>query len=215
MSAQRLARVRVSLALWTAQSLLRTLSMRLSTGRGRRAGSRLGFRNTGMYSKMHTFSYLLTFSFVLHFRTGRSIAVVGSGPAGLAAADILNQYGHKVTVYEREDRVGGLLMYGIPNMKLDKDKVARRVNLLAEEGIEFVTNANIGVTVGIHDLKVAAPLFIINFCYLLLSTYRPTMTHWSFALELPCLVTSTYPAAISRAFILRWSFSLTTRRDCL
>ena len=58
------------------------------------------------------------------FRTGRSIAVVGSGPAGLAAADCLNQYGHKVTVYEREDRIGGLLMYGIPNMKLDKDKVA-------------------------------------------------------------------------------------------
>ena len=63
------------------------------------------------------------------------------------------QYGHKVTVYEREDRIGGLLMYGIPNMKLDKDKVARRVTLLADEGIEFVTNANIGESIDIHDLR--------------------------------------------------------------
>jgi NADPH-dependent glutamate synthase beta subunit-like oxidoreductase len=59
-----------------------------------------------------------------------------------------------VTVYEREDRIGGLLMYGIPNMKLDKDKVARRVSLLADEGIEFVTNAHIGVSINVHDLKV-------------------------------------------------------------
>jgi len=87
------------------------------------------------------------------FRTGMSVAIVGSGPAGLAAADCLNQFGHKVTVYEREDRIGGLLMYGIPNMKLDKDKVARRVQLLEDEGIEFVTNAHIGVDIEIHDLK--------------------------------------------------------------
>jgi NAD(P)H-dependent glutamate synthase small subunit len=87
------------------------------------------------------------------FRTGMSVAVVGSGPAGLAAADCLNQLGHNVTVYEREDRVGGLLMYGIPNMKLDKDKVYRRVNMLSDEGIEFVTNANIGVNIDINDLK--------------------------------------------------------------
>ena len=86
-------------------------------------------------------------------RTGQSVAVVGSGPAGLAAADQLNQMGHKVTVYEREDRIGGLLIYGIPNMKLDKDKVARRVNMLAEEGIEFVTNANIGVNIDVAGLK--------------------------------------------------------------
>jgi glutamate synthase (NADPH/NADH) small chain len=86
-------------------------------------------------------------------RLGTSVAVVGSGPAGLAAADCLNQLGHKVTVYEREDRIGGLLMYGIPNMKLDKDKVTRRVNLLREEGIEFVTNAHIGRDVDIHSLK--------------------------------------------------------------
>lgn len=78
------------------------------------------------------------------FRTGFRVAVVGSGPAGLAAAAQLNQAGHEVTVYEREDHIGGLLTYGIPNMKLDKDVVDRRVNLLAEEGVKFVTNADIG-----------------------------------------------------------------------
>ena len=72
-------------------------------------------------------------------RSGKSVAIVGSGPAGLAAAAQLNQAGHRVTVYERDDRVGGLLMYGIPNMKLDKDVVERRLDLLREEGIEFVT----------------------------------------------------------------------------
>jgi glutamate synthase (NADPH) small chain len=87
------------------------------------------------------------------YRTGMSVAVIGSGPAGLATADCLNQLGHKVTVYEREDRIGGLLMYGIPNMKLDKDKVLRRVNLLSEEGIEFVTNANIGENINASDLQ--------------------------------------------------------------
>ena len=90
-----------------------------------------------------------------------SVAIVGSGPSGLAAADCLNQLGHKVTVYEREDRIGGLLMYGIPNMKLDKDKVDRRVNLLREEGIEFVTNANIGVDIDIHDLKASHDALIL------------------------------------------------------
>ena len=78
-------------------------------------------------------------------RTGKKIAVVGSGPAGLAAAAQLNSAGHQVTVYEREDRIGGLLMYGIPNMKLDKNEVVeRRVDLLREEGVEFVANADIG-----------------------------------------------------------------------
>jgi glutamate synthase (NADPH/NADH) small chain len=77
-------------------------------------------------------------------RTGRTVAVVGSGPAGLAAAGQLNQAGHLVTVFERADRIGGLLVYGIPNMKLDKAVVARRVQLLADEGVRFVT----GVTVG-------------------------------------------------------------------
>ena len=78
-------------------------------------------------------------------RTGKKIAVVGSGPTGLAAAAQLNSAGHQVTVYEREDRIGGLLMYGIPNMKLDKNEVVeRRVDLLREEGVEFVANADIG-----------------------------------------------------------------------
>jgi len=77
-------------------------------------------------------------------RTGKHVAVVGSGPAGLAAAAQLNQAGHQVTVYERADRIGGLLMYGIPNMKLGKDVVERRVQILREEGVAFVTQADIG-----------------------------------------------------------------------
>jgi NAD(P)H-dependent glutamate synthase small subunit len=77
-------------------------------------------------------------------RTGKKVAVVGSGPAGLAAAAQLNKAGHLVTVYERADRIGGLLMYGIPNMKLDKGVVQRRVDLLREEGVEFVTCAHVG-----------------------------------------------------------------------
>jgi len=77
-------------------------------------------------------------------RTGKRVAVVGSGPAGLAAAAQLNKVGHAVTVYERADRIGGLLMYGIPNMKLDKGVVERRIEVMREEGIEFVTDADIG-----------------------------------------------------------------------
>jgi glutamate synthase (NADPH/NADH) small chain len=77
-------------------------------------------------------------------RTGKAVAVVGSGPAGLACADQLNKAGHSVTVYERADRVGGLLMYGIPNMKLDKRYVLRRVDLMAAEGVQFVVNCEIG-----------------------------------------------------------------------
>ncbi|CAH0490611.1 unnamed protein product [Peronospora farinosa] len=86
-------------------------------------------------------------------RNGLRVAVVGSGPAGLAAADQLNQKGYYVTVYEREDRIGGLLMYGIPNMKLEKKTVNRRVDLLREEGIEFVTNAEIGGNMPVEQLQ--------------------------------------------------------------
>ena len=77
-------------------------------------------------------------------RTGKKIAVVGSGPSGLAAADSLNKRGHKVTVFERSDRIGGLMMYGIPNMKLEKEVIDRRVQLMEKEGIEFITNTNVG-----------------------------------------------------------------------
>src|SRR5688572_24961517 len=77
-------------------------------------------------------------------RTGKTVAIIGSGPSGLAAAAQLNKVGHAVTVYERSDRIGGLLMYGIPNMKLDKGVVERRINLLREEGVKFVTSADVG-----------------------------------------------------------------------
>ena len=77
-------------------------------------------------------------------RTGKKVAVVGSGPAGLACAAQLNKAGHWVTVFERADRIGGLLMYGIPNMKLDKKYVQRRVDLMAAEGVVFVTNCEVG-----------------------------------------------------------------------
>src|SRR5580704_11847059 len=78
------------------------------------------------------------------FRTGKKVAVIGSGPAGLCAAAQLNRAGHLVTVFERSDRIGGLLMYGIPNMKLDKSTVQRRIDLMAEEGIKFVTSCEVG-----------------------------------------------------------------------
>ena len=77
-------------------------------------------------------------------RTDKKVAIVGSGPAGLAAAAQLNCEGHNVTVHERDDRIGGLLMYGIPNMKLDKSIVDRRIKILMEEGISFLTNSDVG-----------------------------------------------------------------------
>jgi glutamate synthase (NADPH) small chain len=77
-------------------------------------------------------------------RTGKRVAVVGSGPSGLACAAQLNRAGHEVTVFERADRVGGLLMYGIPNMKLDKEVVQRRVQLMEEEGVRFLTGVSVG-----------------------------------------------------------------------
>jgi glutamate synthase (NADPH/NADH) small chain len=85
-------------------------------------------------------------------RTGKKVAVVGSGPAGLAAADLLNRAGHTVTVYERADRIGGLLVYGIPNMKLDKAVVERRVNFMAAEGINFVTGVEVGKDMSVETL---------------------------------------------------------------
>ncbi|MCZ6640132.1 MAG: glutamate synthase subunit beta [Gammaproteobacteria bacterium] len=88
-------------------------------------------------------------------RTGREVAIIGSGPAGLAAAAQLNQAGHNVTVFEREDRIGGLLMYGIPNMKLEKTRVVeRRLDIMRAEGVQFVTGANVGNDANTtHDVR--------------------------------------------------------------
>lgn len=86
-------------------------------------------------------------------RTGKKVAIIGSGPAGLAAADQLNRAGHHVTVFERNDRIGGLLMYGIPNMKLDKGVVQRRVDLMAAEGVNFINNAHVGVDIDAAEVK--------------------------------------------------------------
>lgn len=85
-------------------------------------------------------------------RTGKKIAVIGSGPSGLAAADMLNRRGHSVTVFERSDRVGGLLMYGIPNMKLEKHIIDRKIDIMREEGIEFKTGVNVGADIDAKTL---------------------------------------------------------------
>ena len=94
-------------------------------------------------------------------RTGKNVAVIGSGPAGLAAAAQLNGAGHQVTVYERSDRIGGLLTYGIPNMKLDKGVVQRRLDLLAAEGIRFVTGADVGENVDPQKLLAAGDALLL------------------------------------------------------
>ena len=85
-------------------------------------------------------------------RSGKSVAIVGSGPAGLAAASQLNKAGHWVTVYERADRPGGLLRYGIPDFKLDKSVVSRRIEVMEKEGIQFVTNCQVGTDIKISKL---------------------------------------------------------------
>ena len=86
-------------------------------------------------------------------RTGKRVAVVGSGPAGLAAAQQLNRAGHQVTVFERDDYIGGLLTLGIPDFKMDKSMVKRRADLMAEEGVEFQTGVNVGVTLSVDELR--------------------------------------------------------------
>ncbi|HID53345.1 MAG TPA: glutamate synthase subunit beta, partial [Anaerolineae bacterium] len=94
-------------------------------------------------------------------RTGKKVAVIGSGPAGLACADQLNLVGHEVTVFERADRPGGLLMYGIPNMKLGKKLVQRRLDLLAEVGVRFVTNTEIGRDLPAEALRAGYDAIIL------------------------------------------------------
>jgi glutamate synthase (NADPH) small chain len=87
------------------------------------------------------------------YRTGKTVAVIGSGPAGLAAAAELNKHGHTVTLFERNDRIGGLLRYGVPDFKLDKGVVQRRVDILEQEGIEMRTGVNVGVDVTAEELQ--------------------------------------------------------------
>jgi glutamate synthase (NADPH/NADH) small chain len=94
-------------------------------------------------------------------RTGKKVAIIGSGPAGLTAAQQLNRAGHTVTVYERDDRIGGLLTYGIPNMKLDKGIVDRRLDIMRAEGVEFVTNAHVGVNKDAQKLRAESDAMIL------------------------------------------------------
>ena len=89
------------------------------------------------------------------FETGKKVAVVGSGPAGLAAAQQLRRAGHQVVVYEKADRIGGLLRYGIPNFKLEKSVIDRRIEQMTAEGVRFVTNAHVGVSVPVEELQAS------------------------------------------------------------
>jgi glutamate synthase (NADPH/NADH) small chain len=94
-------------------------------------------------------------------RTGKRVAIVGSGPAGLACAEELNRAGHTVTVYERADRIGGLLMYGIPAMKLDKRLVDRRVKLMEESGVQFRTGVEVGKSMPVAELKMTSDAVVL------------------------------------------------------
>ena len=94
-------------------------------------------------------------------RTGKKVAVIGSGPSGMAAAQQLNRAGHLVTVYERDEKIGGLLRYGIPDFKMEKKVIDRRLNILEEEGIKFVTNAHVGKNVAIEEIKASNDAVIL------------------------------------------------------
>ncbi len=94
-------------------------------------------------------------------RSGKKVAVIGSGPSGLAVADRLNRRGHTVVVYEREDRIGGLLMYGIPNMKLEKDVIARRQALMEQEGVIFKTGVDVGKDISPEELQKSYDAIIL------------------------------------------------------
>ncbi|NMR77636.1 FAD-dependent oxidoreductase, partial [Vibrio alginolyticus] len=86
-------------------------------------------------------------------RTGKTVAIIGSGPAGLAAAEQLNSAGHTVTVFERDEKVGGLLRFGIPDFKLSMEVIDRKINLMAEAGVEFRVNQHVGVDVNAQQLR--------------------------------------------------------------
>ena len=120
-------------------------------------------------------------------RTGKSVAIVGSGPAGLAAAQQLRRAGHAVTVYEKADRIGGLLRYGIPNFKLEKHVIDRRLEQMRAEGVEFVTDAHVGVNISVEDLRSEFDAILL--CRRRRAAARPARS----------------PAASSRASTSPWS----------
>lgn len=128
-------------------------------------------------------------------RTGKKVAVIGSGPSGLAAADQLNRRGHSVTVFERSDRVGGLLMYGIPNMKLEKHVIDRKVKIMEEEGITFRTGVDVG-----RDVKAHKILQDFDRVVLACGALIPEI--------------SRLPAGMPRGFILPWTFWRPILRVC-
>ena len=118
-----------------------------NAGDGVANGNAVTIHENELYIIEHAFASGYMKPQIPKVRSGKKVAVIGSGPAGLAVADLLNRRGHAVTVYERDDRIGGLLMYGIPNMKLDKKIVDRRIELMKAEGVTFITNADVGRTI--------------------------------------------------------------------
>ena len=100
--------------------------------------------------------------FIPKERTGKKVAIIGSGPAGLAAAAQLNKAGHFVTVYERADQIGGLLRYGIPDFKLEKWVIDRRLEVMKSEGIEFKLNSNIGVNIDAKEMEAQFDALVLT-----------------------------------------------------
>lgn len=164
----------------------------------------------------------------------KRVAIVGSGPAGLAAADQLNRMGHFVTVFERADRIGGLMMYGVPNMKTDKvDVVQRRVNLMAEEGVNFVVNANVGVDplysldrlreendailLAVGATKPRSVVILFNLCFL--SPWLPGLLVYPKEVVITKISflagTFRYLVVSFQESILPWNFFTPTQKACL